>query len=104
MTSTSKVEVGPIAKQLMLEIPGRCSDRENLSYAELGRISMTLRELLVLTKTGHKKMSEIIAYCKPNITVVGSVAEMTRGTHIKGHRGIVEATHWRILPAYDLDE
>ena len=49
-------------------------------------------------------MNSTIAYCKPNITILGGVAEMIRGTHIKGHRGVVEAIHWRILPAYDLDE
>ncbi len=49
-------------------------------------------------------MSRIIAYCKPNVVVLGSVVEMIRGTHIKGHRGVVEAIHWHILPAYELDE
>jgi len=49
-------------------------------------------------------MGEAIVYCKPNIVALGSVAEMIRGTLIKGHRGVVEAIHWRILPAYDLDE
>jgi hypothetical protein len=49
-------------------------------------------------------MNQTIAYGKPNIVILGSVAEMIRGTHIKGHRGVVEAIHWRILPAYDLDE
>lgn len=43
-------------------------------------------------------------YCKPNVVVLGSVGEMIRGTRIKGHRGVVEAIHWFILPAYDLDE
>jgi hypothetical protein len=49
-------------------------------------------------------MSQTIAYRKPSIVILGSVAEMIRGTHIKGHLGVVEAIHWRILPAYDLDE
>lgn len=49
-------------------------------------------------------MNQTIAYCKPKIVILGSVAEMIYGTHIKGHRGVVEAIHWRILPAYDLDE
>jgi hypothetical protein len=49
-------------------------------------------------------MNTPIAYSKPNIVVLGSVAEMIRGTLIKGHRGIIEAIHWRILPAYDLDD
>jgi hypothetical protein len=49
-------------------------------------------------------MDQTIVYNKPNIAVLGTVAEMIRGTHIKGHRGVVEAIHWRILPAYDLDE
>ena len=49
-------------------------------------------------------MNKTIAYCKPNIVVLGSLAEMIRGTHIKGHTGIIEAILWRILPAYDIDE
>ena len=49
-------------------------------------------------------MNRTIAYYKPNIVVLGGVAEMIRGTHIKGHTGIIEAIQWRILPAYDLDE
>lgn len=49
-------------------------------------------------------MNETIAYCKPTIVVLGSVADMIRGTLIKGHRGILEAIHWRLLPAYDLDD
>ena len=49
-------------------------------------------------------MNQPIACCKPNIVILGSMAEMIRGTHIKGHRGVVEAIHWCILPAYDLDD
>lgn len=49
-------------------------------------------------------MNTTIAYCKPNIVVLGSVSEMIHGTLIKGHIGILEAIQWRILPAYDLDE
>ena len=49
-------------------------------------------------------MNQTIAYCKPNMAVLGSVAEMICGTHIKGHTGIIEAIQWRINPAYDLDE
>jgi len=50
------------------------------------------------------KMDQPIVYCKPNIVVLGRVPELIRGTQIKGHRGVVEAIRWRILPAYDLDE
>ena len=46
------------------------------------------------------KMNKTIAYCKPNIVVLGSVAEMICGTHIKGHSGIIEAIHRHIHPAY----
>ena len=49
-------------------------------------------------------MTTTIAYCKPHIVVLGRLAEMIRGTLIKGHTGIIEASQWRILPAYDLDE
>jgi hypothetical protein len=49
-------------------------------------------------------MIETVTYCKATIVVLGSVAETICGTHIKGHEGIIEAIHWRILPAYDLDE
>ena len=49
-------------------------------------------------------MKTTIAYFKPHIVILGSVAEMIRGTLIKGHTGVIEATQWRILPAYDLDE
>jgi hypothetical protein len=49
-------------------------------------------------------MNKTVTYCKPTIVVLGSVTETIRGTHIKGHAGIIEAIHWRILPAYDLDE
>jgi hypothetical protein len=43
-------------------------------------------------------------YRKPVIVDLGSVMDLIRGTLIKGHRGIIEAIHWRIIPAYDLDE
>jgi hypothetical protein len=56
------------------------------------------------TEMEKARVDRTIAYCKPSIVILGSVAEMIRGTHIKGHRGIIEAIHWRILPAYDLDE
>ena len=49
-------------------------------------------------------MNTSVVYSKPNIAVLGSVAELIRGTLIKGHRGVIEAVQWRILPAYDLDE
>lgn len=49
-------------------------------------------------------MKATIAYCKPKLAVMGNVAEMIRGTQVKGHIGIIEAIHWRILPAYHLDD
>lgn len=49
-------------------------------------------------------MNTTIAYCKPNITVLGGVVKMICATLIKSHIGIIEAVQWRILPAYDLDE
>ena len=49
-------------------------------------------------------MNETIAYCKPNIIVLGTLAETICGTLIKGPTGVIEAVQWRILPAYDLDE
>ncbi|MGA8152412.1 MAG: hypothetical protein WB952_15775 [Terriglobales bacterium] len=53
---------------------------------------------------GAKKQHKVIEYRKPVMVDLGSVTEIIRGTLIKGHRGIIEAIHWRILPAYDLDE
>jgi hypothetical protein len=49
-------------------------------------------------------MNQPIKYNKPIIADLGSVMELIRGTLIKGRTGIIEAIHWRILPAYDLDE
>lgn len=49
-------------------------------------------------------VNQTVAYCKPAIVVLGSVAEMIRGMHMKGHTGILEAIHWCFNPAYDLDE
>jgi len=49
-------------------------------------------------------MNQAIKYRKPVIVDLGSVMEVIRGTHIKGHRGIIETSHWRIIPAYDLDD
>jgi hypothetical protein len=48
-------------------------------------------------------MNQVIKYRKPIIVDLGSVMEVIGGTLIKGQRGIIEAIHWRILPAYDLD-
>jgi hypothetical protein len=59
---------------------------------------------LVKTETGKAEMNVTIAYCRPEITILGAVIEMVQDTLIKGHRGIIEAIHWRILPAYDLDD
>jgi len=50
------------------------------------------------------KMNTTIAYCKPNIVVLGRVAEMICATHVKGPTGVIEGTQWRINPAYDLDQ
>jgi hypothetical protein len=52
----------------------------------------------------RNKMDHSIEYRKPVIVDLGSVMEVIRGTLIKGHTGIIEAIHWRILPAYDLDD
>jgi len=49
-------------------------------------------------------MNHAIRYRKPIIVYLGSVMEVIQGTLIKGQRGIIEAIHWRIIPAYDLDE
>ena len=49
-------------------------------------------------------MNKTIAYCKPNIVVLGRVVEMICATYIKGPTGVIEAIQWRINPAYDLDE
>ena len=49
-------------------------------------------------------MNEMIAYYKPYVAVLGSIAEVICGTHIKGPTGVVEAIQRRIQPAYDLDE
>ncbi len=49
-------------------------------------------------------MNHVIRYRKPIIVDLGSVMEVIDGTLIKGQRGIIEAIHWRILPAYDVDE
>ena len=49
-------------------------------------------------------MKDPRTYCKPTIVELGKVEDVIQGTLIKGHRGIIEAIHWRILPAYDLDD
>jgi hypothetical protein len=63
---------------------------------------MTLRDLFL--KVDKEGMNKAIAYCKPNIVVLGRIAEMICATHIKGPTGLIEAIRWRILPVYDLDE
>lgn len=56
-------------------------------------------------KTEEKtRMNSTITHCKPNITILGSVAEVICATHIKGLTGAIEAIQWRINPAYGLDE
>jgi hypothetical protein len=57
----------------------------------------------LLAENGESTMDKI-TYCKPDLVVLGSIVEMTCGTLIKSHRGMIEAFQWRILPAYDLDE
>jgi hypothetical protein len=49
-------------------------------------------------------MSELVKYSKPIVVELGSVKKLICGTYIKGHRGIIEAVHWRMIPAYDLDD
>jgi len=49
-------------------------------------------------------MNQLIEYRKPVIVDLSSVMEIIRGTLIKGQRGIIEAIHWRILPAYEVDD
>jgi hypothetical protein len=61
------------------------------------------RRLIVKT-AADKTMNETMTYCKPDIVLLGSVAETICGTHIKGHTGVIESIHWGIVPAYELDE
>jgi hypothetical protein len=49
-------------------------------------------------------MEYVIEYRKPVVVELGGVMEVIRGTLIKGQRGIIETIHWRIIPAYDLDQ
>jgi hypothetical protein len=49
-------------------------------------------------------MDQAIKYRKPVIVDLGSVMEVIQGTLIKGHTGIIESIHWRIIPAYELDD
>jgi hypothetical protein len=53
---------------------------------------------------GKNKMDDATEYHKPVIIDLGDVTEVIQGTLIKGHTGVIEAIHWRIIPAYDLDE
>lgn len=43
-------------------------------------------------------------YTKPEIIALGQAVRVIEGTHIKGHRGLIEAIRWYIIPAYDLDD
>ena len=45
-----------------------------------------------------------IDYRKPIIVYLGRLKEVIGGTLIKGHRGIFETVHWKVIPAYDLDD
>jgi hypothetical protein len=65
---------------------------------------MGLRDPIAKAKMEKGKMNSMIVCCKPNIVVLGSVAKMICGTHIKGPTGVIEAILSRINPAYDLDE
>jgi hypothetical protein len=80
------------------------NERLKISHISLleGRHDSMNMELLAKTENGESTMDKI-AYRKPDLVVLGSVVEMTCGTLIKGHRGMIEAFQWRILPAYDLD-
>jgi hypothetical protein len=49
-------------------------------------------------------MDQPIEYRKPAIVDLGSVMEVIRGTFTKGHAGVLESIHWRIIPAYELDD
>lgn len=49
-------------------------------------------------------MNQVCKCLKPVIVDLGSVMEVIRETLVKGQRGIIEAIHWHIIPAYDLDE
>jgi len=49
-------------------------------------------------------MNPPVEYRKPIIVDLGSLKEVIRGTHIKDHRGIFENLHWKMIPAYDLDD
>jgi hypothetical protein len=42
-------------------------------------------------------------YTKPEVVFLGQATQVIQN-HVKGHVGIIEAIHWYILPAYDLDE
>jgi hypothetical protein len=50
------------------------------------------------------EMNPAVEYHKPVIVDLGSLKEVIRGAHLKGHRGIFENLHWKMIPAYDLDE
>lgn len=49
-------------------------------------------------------MKQLTQYQKPIILELGKVTEVVGGTLIKGHTGILEAIHSKIIPAYDLDD
>jgi len=55
-------------------------------------------------KEARNNMNQLIEYRKPVIVDLSSVMEIIQGTLIKGQRGIIEAIHWRILPAYEVDD
>jgi len=49
-------------------------------------------------------MNKTIAYCKPNLVVLGRVAEMIYATRIRDSDRSHQAIQRHIQPAYDLDE
>lgn len=44
-----------------------------------------------------------MTYTKPEVAVLGQAISVME-QRIKGHVGTIESVHWRITPAYDLDE
>jgi hypothetical protein len=57
-----------------------------------------------IAESHSEKGKRMNQYRKPVMVDLGSVKEVIRGTLIKGHRGIIETIHWKMIPAYDLDD
>jgi len=77
---------------LALAFPAAAGGREGLFYTHL------------VGCWRQETMEHATEYHKPVIIDLGDLMEVIQGTLIKGHTGVIEAVHWRILPAYDLDE